>query len=301
MRERSQGARNGGPQVWSIGIFGGRSPFDLAPLPGIDNPVLTADDIRDVPAGFVADPFMIHADDTWFMFLEVMNRNTRKGEIALAKSEDGFAWSYQRVVLAEPFHISYPCVFKWNGVYFMIPETRRAGAIRLYRADSFPDVWHYAGDLLCIEGADPSVFQCGGRWWMFVCAPASGHETLRLYLADALTGPWSEHPCSPIISGDPLRARSAGRVTCFNGMAIRYAQECHPHYGTRVRAFEIVEITPETYVEREIERPVLAASGSGWNQDGMHHIDAHLCGDEWIACVDGWRFLNQGTPRDSAR
>ena len=288
--------------MWSIGIYGGRSPFHLAPLPGIDNPVLTADDVHDVSAGFVADPFMVRAGDTWFMFFEVLNRNTRKGEIALAKSQDGFAWSYQRVVLAEPFHISYPYVFRWNDDYFMIPETRRAGAIRLYRADAFPDHWSYAGDLMRVEGADPSVFHRDGKWWMFVCAPPAGHETLRLYLADDLTGPWSEHPASPILRDDPLRARPAGRVTFFNGLAIRYAQECHPHYGTRVRAFEITELTAETYAEREIERPVLTASGSGWNRDGMHHSDAHICTDNgWIACVDGWRFLRQGTPRDFER
>lgn len=289
--------------MWSIGIYSGPSPVNLAPHPGIDNPVLTADDVRDVSAGFVADPFMIRVDDTWFMFLEVLNRDTAKGEIALAKSQDGFAWSYEMVVLSEPFHISYPYVFNWNDLYFMIPETRQAGAIRLYRAATFPDTWLYAGDLMCVEGTDPSVFCLDGKWWMFVCAPPAGHKTLRLYLADDLTGPWFEHPASPVIRDDARSARPAGRVTLFNGRAVRYAQECHPYYGTRVRAFEITEITTQTYAEREIEIPGLAASGSGWNQHGMHHIDAHPAPDNngWIACVDGWRFLSGGTPRDSAR
>ena len=41
-------------------------------------------------------------------------------------------------MLKEPFHLSYPYVFKHKGTYYMIPESRAAGAVRLYRARSFP-------------------------------------------------------------------------------------------------------------------------------------------------------------------
>ena len=44
------------------------------------------------------------------------------------------------------------------------------------------------------------------------------------------------------------------------------------------------------YVERELsESPVLKPSGSGWNSDGMHNLDAHMTDNgSWIACVDGY-------------
>ena len=48
------------PGSWSIGIYAGRSPLQLAPLPKIINPVLTAWDVKDIPAQYVADPFMLH-------------------------------------------------------------------------------------------------------------------------------------------------------------------------------------------------------------------------------------------------
>jgi hypothetical protein len=205
---------------------------------------------------------------------------------------------YQKIVLAESFHLSYPYVFKWDDTFYMIPETRKAGAVRLYRATSFPDIWSYAGDLLDVEGTDPSVFHLDGKWWMFICAPPAGHDTLRLYLADELVGPWSEHPASPVVRKDPRSARPAGRVTLYDDRVIRYAQECNPHYGSRVRAFEVTEITPESYAERESESsPILVASGSGWNRDGMHHVDPHHCpGNGWIACVDGWIFSERAKP-----
>ena len=42
-------------QVWSIGIYGGRSPLQLTPLAGVQNPVLTGTDVTDIAGDFVAD------------------------------------------------------------------------------------------------------------------------------------------------------------------------------------------------------------------------------------------------------
>ena len=75
-----------------------------------------------------------------------------------------------------------------------------------------------------------------------------------------------------------------------DGHPVRFAQDGFPMYGSRVRAFEILELTRLRYVERELTgRPVLQGSGNGWNAHGMHHVDAHQIGDDtWLACVDGW-------------
>src|SRR5215471_15037454 len=123
---------------WSIGIYAGPSPFDLNPATGVTNPVLSAGDITDVDAAFVADPFMIRNDGHWHMFFEVLNRERQRGEIGWATSQDGISWSYQRIVLSEAYHLSYPHVFRWQGDWFMIPETLGANSIQLYRATRFP-------------------------------------------------------------------------------------------------------------------------------------------------------------------
>src|SRR5437879_146643 len=117
--------------IWSIGIFSGPTLSDLKPVPGIEMPVLSAQHVTDVQAEFVADPFMIKADNIWHMFFEVMNAETEKGDIGLATSKNGLEWKYQQVVLAEPFHLSYPYVFCADGEYFMIPESYEAKAMRL--------------------------------------------------------------------------------------------------------------------------------------------------------------------------
>src|SRR5690242_2048118 len=97
--------------IWSLGIYAGSSALALSPAPGISNPVLTAQDVTDVPAAFLADPFMLFANGDWYMFFEIMHRERRVGEIGLATSRDGLRWEYRKVVLRETFHLSYPCVF----------------------------------------------------------------------------------------------------------------------------------------------------------------------------------------------
>src|SRR5215469_1880228 len=153
--------------VWSIGIFSGSTLSDLKPAPGIEMPVISAKDVNDVPAKFVADPFMIEADGTWYMFFEVMNAATDKGEIGLATSRNGFEWNYQRIVLSEPFHLSYPCVFRIGDEYFMIPETFEAKAMKLYRADPFPVRWSCVGTLVEGPWVDSSIFFFNDCWWVF--------------------------------------------------------------------------------------------------------------------------------------
>jgi len=288
-------------QEFSIGIYFGTSPSSFASPPEVVNPVLTHQSVSDVSASLVADPFMLLVDGVWYMFFEVMNVGTGKGEIALATSANGTDWKYRRIVLTEAFHLSYPYVFEWEGDFWMIPESHQAGAIRLYRASEFPDRWSFVATL--VSGprfSDSSLVRHAARWWLFTETDRTMQfATARLYFADELTGPWVEHPQSPIVEGNPRKARPGGRILVSGDRIIRYTQDCVPEYGTRVMAAEVIELTPTTYRDRELgPGPVLAGSGQGWNREGMHHIDAHpLGGDRWIACVDGWTWAAPGRLR----
>jgi hypothetical protein len=290
--------------VFSIGIFVGDSPLRLGPMPGFPNPIVSHKDVTDIPAAFVADPFLLRVNDTWNLFFEVMNWRTTRGEIGLATSKDGVQWQYERIVLAEPFHLSYPYVFEWRGDYYMIPETYQAGAVRLYKAEDFPVRWSLVANLLSGPYlVDASVFRFDEQWWMFVdTSTGQAHDTLRLFHAGELAGPWSEHPRSPLIEGDPYRARPAGRPLEVDGKVLRFTQTCQPYYGTQVRAFAVDELTATAYREHEVEEsPILRPSGEGWNACGMHHMDAHRLEDGlWFASVDGW-YADEILKRDGGR
>ena len=283
----------GCPKEWSIAIYGGTSLGALSSQRGDDPPALTFRDVDDLPARFVADPFLVRHNDEWLLFFEVLNASREKGEIALARSSDAVDWKYDGTVLREPFHLSYPNVFAADGEWWMTPEAVDADGILLYRADEFPRRWSL--DRVLLEGtwADPTVFAYDGGWWMFACATPYQHDRLELFWADDVRGPWHRHPRSPIVTGDPRRARPAGRPRVIDGAHTRFAQDCRPDYGNAVRAFAISKLTRDEYEERELPSPVVTASGAGWNADGMHTVDLHRWEGRWIAAVDGYRYRSK--------
>jgi hypothetical protein len=223
---------------WSLGIYTGDTPFLLSQPADVRNPVLTVLDVTDAPAHFLADPFMVYEAETYYMFFEIYNLDTRQGDLSVATSRDGRNWTYQQIILDEPFHLSYPYVFKWEGGYYLVPESYEANSVRLYRAKEFPHTWQYVATLL--EGRDfldNSLAYYNDYWWLF--SSFEGNDTLRLYYAADLYGPWQEHPLSPIIEGNLHHARPGGRVLAHDGRLFRYTQDGVPRYGSRIWAFEI--------------------------------------------------------------
>jgi hypothetical protein len=274
---------------WSIGIYAGPSLQALASHPDAHNPVLTRHDVTDIPAGFLADPFLAPVDNGWLMFMEVMNAETGRGEIGLARSRDGVEWSYEGVVLREPFHLSYPYVFEADGRHYMVPETLDAGAVCLYVGDPFPTKWRRLAEMIPGQFADPSIFAYGGRWWLLCCGNPHGHDMLNLFSAPTLEGAWVEHVASPLIEKDKQSARPAGRVLICDGRPVRFAQDCAMRYGTAVHGFRVTDLGTTTYAECPLQDAVILGPGEeSWNRIGMHHLDPHqLRNGEWLACVDG--------------
>ncbi len=271
-------------ELWSIGIVNGAEPFKLI-VP--EKPILRARDITDTAARMVADPFAVQENGQWFLFFEIDSVSTRQGEIGLATSTDTTNWVYRQIVLDEPFHLSYPYVFKWDGVYYMIPETHQAGAIRLYRADPFPTHWTHVTNLVQGVYQDPSIVRYNGRWWIF--ASTGQNENMNIFYADQLTGLWMPHASNPVIAKDRTRARCGGRIREIDGKLIRFAQDCLDRYGYRLLGYEVIVLSPENYAETPVtENPLLAPDGSGWNAHRMHQLDLYQTAtNHWIGFADG--------------
>lgn len=273
-------------QKWSIGIYTGSSPLQLSPAEALAQPVIQGEHVSDVSASSVADPFLFFREGKWHLFFELWNINVNRGEIGFATSLNGFDWEYQQVVLREPFHLSYPCVFEWDGETYLIPETRQANSVRIYKADPFPHRWRLLAVLLEGQFADASPFVHEGKLWMFV---QRGLDELRLFGSDQPAHGWREHPSSPVRVGNRRLTRPGGRVIHYENRLFRFAQDGLPSYGYCLRALEIETLTPFHFVEKELpESPILRASGNGWNGMAMHHVDVHrLAPGSWLAAVDG--------------
>lgn len=259
-------------------------PFQLIDPPGITNPVLSAKDVTDRDAQFVADPFLFHEGNSWYMFMEVFDRSTG-GDIGLASSPDGLHWTYDRIVLDEPFHLSYPYVFKVDNTYYMIPETHQLSDVRIYKAVKFPYKWSYVATILNRRKyVDPSIFFYKDRWWLFV--GETEDKILYLFSSKTLTGHWVEHLQSPVIQNDNINARPGGRAFVFNGdKIIRIAQS----FGDvlSVRAYQVDILNTKQYAEHEIpESPLIEPGKKPPSMVCSRHAP--------IRSMVGWRPLDCG-------
>jgi hypothetical protein len=274
--------------IWSVGIYRGSSPFLLHEFSDTLNPVIDAASITDIDAKFVADPFVIQGDTLYYMFFEVLNQKSNKGDVGYATSIDGFHWEYKQIVLSERFHLSYPYVFKSNNEFYMVPETHLDSSVRLYKASHFPDQWEYVRSLVKGKSfVDPCIVFYNNRWWLFVSIRES--NVLYLYSSAELNGEWKEHPLSPIVTDNYHFARPGGRMFEYNDNLYRFSQDDSPYYGIQVWAFRINELTVSNYSEELVsDQPVVKYGTDPWNIHGMHQVDIFMEKEGyWYAVVDG--------------
>lgn len=275
--------------IWAINVF--HSSVIISEPPNEKNlltPTLQASDVTDVNAEFIADPFITSDGSDFYMFFEVLDKSSNKGVIGLAKSKDGKEWLYDKVILEEEYHLSYPYVFKYNDEFYMIPESCGANAVFLYKTKNFPYEWEKECKLIDGKFVDSSIFQFKDRWWMF----ASKSGKLHLFLSDDLKKGWTEHPKSPLISNNYNITRAGGMVVVDKDNIYRYAQDGKPNYGNAIRMVKIKKLT-ETEYEEDQENLILKGTDRNfdWRKDGMHTIDQlKVKENQWLVVVDGHKL-----------
>ncbi len=221
-----------------------------------------------------ADPYPVQVDGRRLVFVEELVHAMNKGIIVcLELLPDG---SVRRLgeVLDEEAHLSYPQVFRREGVWYMTVESCEARRVSLYVAEEFPLRWRRVSDLIeGREAVDPTLHQQDGCWYLFANISESGgglSDELFLFVADTLAGPYRPHPANPIVC-DARTSRPAGRLFVHEGRLVRPAQCCVPIYGSAVVFNEVLELSPGSYRER----PMATLGPEGIpGLDGCHTYNA---------------------------
>jgi hypothetical protein len=227
---------------------------------------------------FLADPFGLWRDGRLHLFAEAYDYRTRHGVIDHLEFDAGLVLQARRTVLREPWHLSYPLVFEADGETWMAPEAHRSGALTLYRAARFPDVWEPALRLeLDTPAIDGTFFQHGGLWWIAYSpdgTQADKQGRLHLAFAERLAGPWQTHPGNPV-RADRASSRPGGTAFLHQGRLTLPVQDCTATYGGAIRLLSIHELSPDRF-EAEAGAAIFPPPGAAPYRAGLHTLSA--CG-----------------------
>jgi hypothetical protein len=208
------------------------------------------------PGRFYADPCVIEHKGQDHVFLEEWLQHADKGVISCMRRE-GDRLTSPVQVLEQPYHLSYPFVFRSGTDLFMVPESAEARRVELYKAGDFPHRWEKVEELLHnTSAADPTLLRLDGRWWMFLNVgegDSSRCDQLCLFYADKPYGPWKPHRQNPV-KIDVRSSRSAGGLFRRGAKLMRPSQDCSSSYGGALTLCEVTRLSTREYAEVEVEK-----------------------------------------------
>lgn len=266
---------------WSIGYQISTNPTDINPATAS---IYAANNLP-IGATGLADPFLLNHDGKIYLFYELIKKPEPAAKLAVSVyNPDTNNWDFHSVVLDEPFHLSYPYVFEHDSETYMIPETKEAQSVRLYRAVDFPSKWQFERTLIQDKRyVDSSIIFWKGYFFLFT----TRKRKLYLYYSKSLSGEWTLHPKAPVKRRN--YARCAGRILEHDGKLFRFGQEQVNGYGMGLRRYEILKLSTTAYQEVAADDGLfLEPFGDGWAQHGMHHVDSlKLADNSYLSVFDG--------------
>jgi hypothetical protein len=204
---------------------------------------------------FFADPFIFVHEGRNYCFVEDYVYKTNRAHISVL-SVDHETKDLGSIII-EPFHLSFPFIFRFNGQIYMCPESSEAKQIRLYKCVDFPLKWEFEKVIFDnISAVDSMFFEHNGLWWMLTNIDYSGASDncseLYLYYAESpIEGEWKPHPMNPLVI-DSEFARNAG-IVIEGDRLFRIAQrQGFRQYGKSFSIREIITLNPEHYEERHV-------------------------------------------------
>jgi hypothetical protein len=225
---------------------------------------------------YLADPFGLWRDGQLYVFSEWFDYRDSIGRIAVSIYDAALTLVEQRVVLREPWHLSYPFVFEAEGETWLLPESFQSGGLWLYRAVSFPYRWERTVRIALDQiPLDATPFHDGKRWWLFYAPafpPAARLVQLCAAYADRLEGPWQPFTGNPFFT-DSRGARPGGTPIWHCGDLYLPVQGCTGTYGGSIRLLRIDKLAPDNITAafaNEMRAPLAAVPFI----DGCHTLAA---------------------------
>ena len=207
-----------------------------------------------------ADPIVRKINGKYYVFTEAYNKWTGLGRIAVSEITGNRIRS-PRIVLKEPFHLSFPEVFEYKDSYYMIPETHSVSEFRFYKMGDDVTSWKlYSSFPTEYEFSDTVVYNDGKKLFLLTTEKMEADPFAnRLHLFRVLD---FETPNDMSISEIALEQesgygydrRNGGSIVNWGVQSFRVIQESAPgFYGKGIFLYKILRMDQDGYEEEKTD------------------------------------------------
>ena len=205
-----------------------------------------------------ADPFLYERNGKLYLFYEAFDLIELKGKGGYSVMNEDGSWTVPKIIIDEPYHLSFPNIFDFNGATYIMPEMSGDYSLKAYKAVAFPDRWEITDVVLPDVFACDSVFiETGSKRYLLTNeiyhnVPNGQYAScwVKNYLYE-MEGLKAIEDGLRVAEGD-FGIRNAGKTFSNEGRLYRIGQDCRERrYGWGMALFEIESLMPykETMVK----------------------------------------------------
>jgi methionyl-tRNA formyltransferase len=218
---------------------------------------------------YYADPFLLDENNKRYLLVEDYSYKKGKGVITSIELSSGDT----RILIDEPFHLSYPFTFTFDGKSYILPEAHESGKVILYEVNIDQNEVISKHVLLeNIHAYDPTLFHYKNKWWLFVTEKETDSNTcLHVFYSENLHSGFVPHANNPV-KCNIGSSRPAGSIMQNNGMLIRPSQNCTHTYGGSVVLNKIIVLNEFEF--REEKNDELTPDASYGFTKGLHTLNS---------------------------
>ena len=231
-----------------------------------------------------ADPFVCSCDGKDYLFVELMDLRHVYGQIAVAPIVDDEIGDFT-IVLSEPFHMSFPNVFQWQGKWYMLPEVYMSGEVRLYECMEFPYRWKLKKVLLDnVELVDHALYPNDEGYFMVSYDIRNReHKYNHIYKLNMLNLTIKE--IKP--AGNWCKERPGSTFYKRNGKFYHCIQDCNEVYGHHMHLWQVDEFTPDVFQEHEQKEIFIDDLKISPDNGNLARTHTYNCNDKYEV-IDFW-------------
>lgn len=198
---------------------------------------------------WTADPFVVKENNRFYLFFEMYDRLKRKGLLGFREIAENYCGK-MHIIYESSTHLSYPYIYKKDGVYYIIPESADSRELYRLKCTDFPYKWEKEKVITSdkrLADTTPVIYR-GKTYYISEITFGNGvFDRIDLFYDD--NGCFTECKNNPV-KRDVNTARCAGRFFEYRNKLIRPSQDCGKFYGEKLNFNEVTFISEETYEEK---------------------------------------------------